>query len=60
MGWHSRLRGRIVRPGSYTCKSTAKKWRTSDYFVLSAGLAANVLSCEISRTASVKPHWPVV
>eukprot|EP00959_Pyramimonas_sp_CCMP1952_P298769 6249150-Pyramimonas_sp.AAC.1 len=60
MGWPSILRGRIVRPDSCTCKSTAKKWRTIDHFVMSAGLAANVLSCEISRKASVKPHWPVV
>eukprot|EP00959_Pyramimonas_sp_CCMP1952_P364561 7634379-Pyramimonas_sp.AAC.1 len=28
-------------------------------FVMYAGLVVNVLSCEVSRKTSVKPHWPV-
>eukprot|EP00959_Pyramimonas_sp_CCMP1952_P067828 1415504-Pyramimonas_sp.AAC.1 len=32
----------------------------SSVLIRTPGLAANVLSCEISRKASVKPHWPVV
>ena len=60
MGRAGRLGGQVVRPDACTCKSTAKVWKTIDFFVMSAGLAANVLSCHTNRKASTKPRWPVI